>query len=61
LDRGVAAPGEPVYAIVHELLHHGAANSAVNVVMQWRWLRLVRLLLSSPLHSVGTSPGSWSR
>jgi hypothetical protein len=52
LAVGNVAPGTPVYPIVHELLHHGTANSAVNVVMQWRWLRLLRLMLSSPLFSV---------
>jgi hypothetical protein len=52
LAAGMVAPGNPVDPIVHELLHHAAANSAVNVVMQWRWLRLLRMLLSSPFFSV---------
>jgi hypothetical protein len=37
---------------VHELLHHAAANSAVKVIMQWRWLRSLGLLLSSRRYSV---------
>ena len=46
LATGTVAPGTPVDPIVHELLHHAAANSTVNIIMQYRWLRLLRALLS---------------
>lgn len=52
LATGTVAPGTPVDPIVHELLHHAAANSTVNIIMQYRWLRLLRALLSSPYFSV---------
>jgi hypothetical protein len=38
----------PLCPIAHEIVHHVAANSAVNVAMQGRWLQLMRRTLSSP-------------
>ncbi len=37
-----------VSPILHEVIHHACANTAVNVALQYRWLELLRLLLSSP-------------
>jgi hypothetical protein len=34
--------------LLHEIMHHNCANSAVNLAMQHRWLALLRLILSSP-------------
>jgi hypothetical protein len=34
--------------LVHEIVHHACANSAVNIALQYRWLELLRLNLSSP-------------
>jgi hypothetical protein len=48
LALGRLAEDAPIDPIVHELMHHNAANSAVNVAMQYRWLALLRLSLSSP-------------
>ena len=39
--------------ILHEVIHHACANTAVNVAMQYRWLELLRLLLSSPSFGYG--------
>jgi hypothetical protein len=57
LATGSVAPGTPVDPIVHELLHHAATNSAVNVVMQHRLLSLLRPLLSSPHFSLAGHHG----
>jgi hypothetical protein len=48
LDRDVVT--EPM---VHELLHHACANSAVNIAMQYRWLALMRATMSSPTFGWG--------
>ena len=50
LALGTLADAEPVDPIVHELMHHNAANSAVNVALQYRWLELLRVVLSTPGH-----------
>jgi hypothetical protein len=34
--------------LMHEIVHHASANTAVNVAMQCRWLQLMRRTLSSP-------------
>jgi hypothetical protein len=39
----------PTDPILHELVHHICAISAVNVAVQYRWLELMRASLSSPL------------
>jgi hypothetical protein len=39
--------------MLHELLHHACANSAVNIAMQYRWLALMRATLSSPTFGWG--------
>ncbi len=38
----------PTGPITHELMHHNAANSPVNVALQYRWLELLRAALSTP-------------
>jgi hypothetical protein len=48
LAFGNLAEDEPVDPIVHELIHHDAANSIVNVALQYRWLELLRVVLSTP-------------
>jgi hypothetical protein len=39
--------------MLHELLHHACANSAVNIAMQYRWLALMRATMSSPTFGWG--------
>jgi len=46
-------PGVVTEPMLHELLHHACANSAVNVAMQYRWLALMRASLSSPAFGWG--------
>jgi hypothetical protein len=46
-------PGVVTEPMLHELLHHACANSAVNVAMQYRWLALMRATLSSPAFGSG--------
>lgn len=48
-----ADPEVLVTPILHEIIHHACANTAVNVAMQYRWLELLRLLLSSPAFGYG--------
>ena len=50
LALGTLADEEPVDPIVHELIHHDAANSAVNVALRYRWLEVLRVVLSTPGH-----------
>src|SRR5271169_6124943 len=38
----------PTATLLHEVIHYTCANSAVNVAMQYRWLEVLRLSLSSP-------------
>ena len=52
LALGALADDEPVDPIVHELMHHNAANSPVNVALQYRWLELLRIVLSTPGHQL---------
>ncbi len=33
--------------IMHEIIHHACANSAVNIAMQYRWLELMRQIMST--------------
>jgi hypothetical protein len=46
-------PGVVTEPMLHELLHHACANSAVNIAMQYRWLALIRATLSSPTFGWG--------
>jgi hypothetical protein len=43
-----AGPSVLITPILHEIIHHACANSAVNVALQHRWLELLRLMLSTP-------------
>jgi hypothetical protein len=48
-----AGPDVLVSPILHEVIHHACANTAVNVALQYRWLELLRGLLSSPSFGYG--------
>ena len=37
-----------VTPLAHEIIHHACANTSVNVALQYRWLELLRLMISSP-------------
>jgi hypothetical protein len=50
---GKLDPDAVTEPMLHELLHHACANSAVNIAMQYRWLALMRATLSSPLVGMG--------
>src|SRR5215213_4407301 len=39
--------------LLHEIVHHACANTGVNIAMQYRWLELLRLSLSSPVFGYG--------
>lgn len=45
---GALQPKTLTDPLVHELMHHVGANSAVNVALQYRWLALLRAALSAP-------------
>jgi hypothetical protein len=55
LDLGLAqlSPDVLTTPLLHEIIHHVCANSAVNVAMQYRWLELLRLTLSAPAFGYG--------
>jgi hypothetical protein len=54
LDLAFQKGGDDVFVtpLVHEIIHHACANTAVNVALQYRWLELLRLMISSPVLGV---------
>lgn len=61
LALGALADDQPVDPIVHELMHHSAANSPVNVALQYRWLEFLRIVLSTPGHHLDDQTSAMAR
>ena len=51
LDLAFQKGGDEVLAspLAHEIIHHACANTSVNVALQYRWLELLRRMISSPV------------